>query len=31
MDHLQKSWQDTKDSRGQGVRDSSKMLKNYNE
>jgi four helix bundle protein len=31
LDHLQESWKDHQDSRGQGVRDSSKMLKNYRE
>ncbi len=31
MNYLQKNWQDHKDSRGQGVRDSSDLLKNYKE
>ena len=31
MNYLLKSWQDHKDSRGQGVRDSSDLLKNYEE
>ena len=30
-DHLQKNCSDHQDSRGRGVRDSSKMLKNYTE
>jgi hypothetical protein len=30
-DYLQKSWSDHQDSRGRGVRDSSKMLKNHRE
>ena len=31
LDHLQKSWWWTKDSRGQGAKDSSEKLNNYRE
>jgi hypothetical protein len=31
MAHLQKSWWSWKDSRGQGFKDSSEMIKNYKE